>query len=150
MWENRRYERYPSIGGQHHESNNLEGRIQFMIVKINILGLMSPKRRLINLRVCESKTVHILYCEAKLPYLNIYRMRPFFSSSSFLAKRIQCPVTLLRPAQIWNAGGTGTFCTLSRRCILLRDVRVIETLSLFDSPDDDEVMLNVLRCQLTY
>ena len=24
---------YPSTGGQHHESNNLEGRIQFMIVK---------------------------------------------------------------------------------------------------------------------
>ena len=59
---------------QHHESNNPEGRIKFMIVKINILGLMSPKRRLIISRVCEIKTVHRLYCEAKLPYLNIYRM----------------------------------------------------------------------------
>ena len=38
-------------GGEHHKSNNLEGRIQFMIVKINILGLMSPKRRLTILRV---------------------------------------------------------------------------------------------------
>ena len=45
-----------------------------MIVKINILGLMSPKRKLIILKVCEIKTVHRLYCEAKLPYLNIYRM----------------------------------------------------------------------------
>ena len=45
-----------------------------MIVKMNILGLMSPKRKLIILKVCEIKTVHRLYCEAKLPYLNIYRM----------------------------------------------------------------------------
>ena len=45
-----------------------------MIVKINILGLMSPKRRLIILKVCEIKTVHRMYCETKLPYLNIYRM----------------------------------------------------------------------------
>ena len=48
--------------------------MKFTIVKINILGLMSTKRRLIILRVCEIKTVHRLYCEAKLPYLNIYRM----------------------------------------------------------------------------
>ena len=74
MWENRWYKRFPSIGGQHHESNNLEGRIQFMIVKINILGLMSPNRRLIILRVSEIKTVRTLYCKAKLPYLNIYLM----------------------------------------------------------------------------
>ena len=53
---------------------NLEWRMKFTIVKINILGLMSTKRRLIILRVCEIKTVHRLYCEAKLPYLNIYRM----------------------------------------------------------------------------
>ena len=52
---------------------NLEGR-KFMIVKINILGLMSPKRRLVILMLCEIKTAHILYNEAKLPYLNIYRM----------------------------------------------------------------------------
>ena len=61
-------------GGQHQEGNNLEGRTTFMIVKINILGLMSPKRRLIILRVCEIKTVHRLYCEAKLPYLKKKRM----------------------------------------------------------------------------
>ena len=48
-------------------SNNLEGRIQFMIVKINILGLMPI---LSILRVCEIKTTQ-LYSEAKLPYLNI-------------------------------------------------------------------------------
>ena len=66
--------KYPSISEQHHESNNLEGRIKIMIVKINILGLMSPQRRLIILMVCKIKTVHGLYCEAKLPYLNIYRM----------------------------------------------------------------------------
>ena len=59
----------PKYRGQHHESNNLEERIQFMIVKINILALMSPKRRLIILRECEIKTVHRLYCEARLPYL---------------------------------------------------------------------------------
>ena len=45
-----------------------------MTVKINILGLMSPKRRLIILRLCEIKTVHRLYCEAKLPYLIIYQI----------------------------------------------------------------------------
>ena len=44
MGENGWYKRYPSVGGQHHESNNLEGRIKFMIVKISILGLMSPKK----------------------------------------------------------------------------------------------------------
>ena len=67
-------QKVPKYRGQHHESNNLEERIQFMIVKINILALMSPKRRLIILRECEIKTVHRLYCEAKLPYLNIYWM----------------------------------------------------------------------------
>ena len=36
--------------------------------------MLSPKRRLIISRVCEIMTVHRLYCEAKLPYLDIYRM----------------------------------------------------------------------------
>ena len=52
-----------------------------MIVKnkINILGLMSPKRQLIILRGEKKKkerkkNVRRLYSEAKLPYLNIYRM----------------------------------------------------------------------------
>ena len=52
---------------------NLEWRMKFTIVKINILGLMSTKRRLIILRVCEIKTVQIvLWSKIALP--NIYRM----------------------------------------------------------------------------
>ena len=35
---------YPSTGGQHHKSSNLEGRIQFMILKINIPGADVTKK----------------------------------------------------------------------------------------------------------
>ena len=37
-------QKVPKCRGQHHENNNLEGRIKFMIVKINILGMIAPKK----------------------------------------------------------------------------------------------------------